>query len=312
MSERSAREWYEEGRAALELSWSADTLSDLQDDYRRALDAFERCLALDPAHAAAHRDRAHLLVKLGRHDEAVDALVAAAHTGGAGVELLVQAAASSLELGRAEATLSLADQALAQAPQHLHALALRAEALSVLGRDSDAVEAWDRALADTAFRSRFPVARARCLRARCVERLGRPDAVATWLGLFIDEARIIQGPACPQVVLEALQTSALAREAFTRSLEQGAGGADSVWLRGGNVWLRARCPTEALDASERQLSLTPRSFEAWVNRAEALAAANRLEEAVAAFEHAVSLNPKHLGAPARLKVVRAQLAAAKG
>jgi tetratricopeptide (TPR) repeat protein len=309
MSARTAQDWYDDGRAALELSWTADTQSDLQDDYRRALAAFEQCLALDPSHAAAQRDRAHVLAKLGRHDEAIDGLVAAAHAGGAGLELLVQAASSSLELGRAEATLSLADQALARDPAHLHALALRAEALSLLGRDADAIEAWDRALADTSFRSRFPVARARCLRARSVERLGRPDAFATWLGLFVDEARTVQWPGCPALVLDALQTSALAREAFTRSLEQGAGGSDFVWLRGGHVWLRARRPDEALAASERQLSLTPRSFDAWVNKAEALAAAGRLEDAIAAFEHAVSLNPTHLGAPARLKAVRAQLPA---
>ncbi|MBL8920508.1 MAG: tetratricopeptide repeat protein [Myxococcaceae bacterium] len=309
MKPRAAQDWYEQGRAALELSWSADTHSDLQDDYRRALDCFEQCLALDPNHPAAQGDRAHVLAKLGRHDEAVDALVAAAHTGGATVERLVAAAASSLKLGQTGATVVLADQALARSPAHLEALVLRAEALSLAGRDAEAVTAWDRALSDAGLPARFPVSRCRCLRARSVERLGRADALATWVAFFVDEARTVQWPGCPAVVLETLEASALAREAFTRSLEQGAGGAELVWLRGANVWLRAHRPEEALAASERQLALTPRSFDAWVDKAEAHAAAGRLEEAVAAFERARALNPTHLGVPARLKVVRAQLAA---
>lgn len=308
MSARSARDWYEQGRAALELSWSADTWSDLQDDYRRALEAFEQCLALEPTHAAAQRDRAHVLSKLGRHDEAIDGLVAVAHSGGANVDVLVEAAASSLKLGHADATLSLAGQALERSPAHLEALVLRAEALSTLGRDDEAVTAWDRALSDPGLRARFPVTRCRCLRARSVERVGRGDAFATWLAFFVDEARTVQSPGCPALVFETLESSALARDAFARSLEQGAGGAASVWLRGADVWLSAHRPLEALAASERHLALAPQSFDAWVDKAEALAAAGRHEDAITAFEHAISLNPAHLGAPARLAVVRAQLA----
>lgn len=306
---RTANDWFEEGLAALQLAWSADTQSDLHADLERAVAAFDEALSLEPGHLRALRERAKVLVRLGRHEEAVDGLVALSQ----GVpddepqfNLLV--AEAFAKLGRHEASLQASEAVLRRVPSMLEALVLRAEALSALRRDALAVDAWDKALADTSFSKGLRGPRARLERAMALERLGRDDAFTAFLTTFVETAGHLHGPLAPALFHEVLKKSAIARDAFQRSLEGGAGGAESLWLRGGNVWLSAQRPVEALVAFERQLVLTPRSAQAWHGKAEALAMDDRLEEAIAAWEQALALWPDFLGAKARLKVVREALA----
>ena len=50
MSTKTAAQWLEEGMAALELSHTADTLSELRGDRETAVAAFTQALALEPDH----------------------------------------------------------------------------------------------------------------------------------------------------------------------------------------------------------------------------------------------------------------------
>ncbi len=61
---------------------------------------------------------------------------------------LVEAASSAIEAERFDDALARADEAVAIAPRSVAALHLRAAALAELGRDDDAVRAYDRALAE--------------------------------------------------------------------------------------------------------------------------------------------------------------------
>lgn len=298
MAPRTAQEWYAEGEKWLELSGSADSARQLEDELTTALDAFTEALAIDPQHVRAKQHRVWLLAKLGRHDAAIDGAIELAAHGQDDVALHRLIATELLAVGNAVQALAAADRALARAPADLDARVLRARALMVSERWTDAIDAWRTVTDDLV-----------------AEKDSRSLEWALELATAQEHADVLPAAAYDRLLerhgarldgfnrrwLETLRRSEAARAA---TLAWFARKGDGVLLRGGSLWLSAGRPHEALVSYERAVALDPVSLAAWIGKAEAHAAVGQVEQAIAAFERALELDPTHLGAQARLKVVR--------
>lgn len=306
---RTADEWVKEGEDFLGSSRWADSVNEYHEALGSARDAFDHAIALEPAHRQAHQGRAEVLVALGDFETAADAYVSVLQLTPAPTALLLFAAARALALAeRAEAALSACDAALALAPADLEVRVLKAELLSRLRRDEAAVEAWNIALSDTAFEKDRRVVRSKVERALALDRLAHPDAATAFAAAM--EAHFDKLTMSPSAATfhTALQTSALARREWSACLERKAPSSNG-WLRAGGAWLAAKRPDEARAAYERVLSLDPRSSRAWFGIAEAYAQEGELEQALAAYDESLKREPGFLGALARRKVIEDELKA---
>lgn len=305
---KTADEWTKEGEDFLGSSRWADSVNEYQESLASARDAFDQAITLEPAHRQAHLGRAEVLVKLGEYETAADAWVSVLQLSGPNGSLLVAAARALSLAERVEAALAACDEALALAPADLEARVLKAESLSRLRRDEAAVEAWNIALSDTALEKDWRVVRSKLERALALDRLAHPDAAHAFAAAF--EAHFDKLTASPSASTfhTALQTSALARREWSACLERVAPSSNG-WLRAGSAWLSAKRPDEARAAYERALSVDPKSSRAWFGIAEAHAQAGELEQALTAYDESLEREPGFLGALARRKVIEAELKA---
>ena len=117
------------------------------EDYAAALRHADRAAALDPASADAHGNRGNALLRLGRRDEALEALQTAQALNSHDPGLAVNIANVLTELDRPAEALEHLDRALALAPGLAVAHLTRGNVLQPLGRHAEALAAYDRALA---------------------------------------------------------------------------------------------------------------------------------------------------------------------
>jgi superkiller protein 3 len=302
MSPRTAEQWFREGCKWLELSGSADTLRQVNEELETALEAFTQAVALDPEHADARLNRAYLLARTGRHAEAVDAAIDLAARGLDDAPLHRLVATQLRESGELKGALAAAERALVRGPAELETRVLCAELLAANQRWAEAIDAWWVVIDDRAA-EKDPRWIRWCLdRAAAQEQVGSLPARAyeRLLEQHGDQLDGFNGR-----WIERLEKSGVARAA-QRAFNARAGNTAASRLRAGNLWLSARQPADALIDFRRALELDPGSVVAWLGVAEAHAASGALDEAISAFERALELDPRHLGARARLEVVRAE------
>jgi tetratricopeptide (TPR) repeat protein len=117
------------------------------EDYDAALSHADASLALDPASPDAHGNRGNALLRLGRREDALEALRAAQTLGPRDPAMAVNVANVLTELDRHAEALESLDRALALAPQLAAAHLNRANVLTRLGRHAEALAAYDQAIA---------------------------------------------------------------------------------------------------------------------------------------------------------------------
>ncbi|MDX2012411.1 MAG: tetratricopeptide repeat protein [Myxococcaceae bacterium] len=303
MSPKTAEAWVKEGLEHLELAHGADSASQLQDDYRRALEAFEQALVLAPGNVDVARHRAKTLLALDEWAEALDALVELRARGDGGAWLHEAVARCHRARGELVQAVDEATLALQLQPGHLELAASRAHDLLALARFAEAREAFIQLLSDSASQGSTRLG-ARIGYARALEGLGE-DASDAWFALVSEEENQVTGGFAERGFVEALASSdslLSALEVWLASVDASA----TRLRRVGDVLLRARRSTRAVTVAQRLVAVAPRDAHAWHLLGEALAQAGRVDESLDAFETALDVWPDFLGAAARLAVVRRQ------
>jgi tetratricopeptide (TPR) repeat protein len=117
--------------------------------------------------------------------------------------------------------------------------------------------------------------------------------------------RELGGDWAPSGFVAALYQFEPAREVYLESLRSSPQDRN-LWIRAGDTFLSARRSDEALVAYQEAIRLAPDDSRVWFSRAEALVQAGR-EDAIAAYEESLRLEPDFLGAKARLDVVLGEL-----
>jgi tetratricopeptide (TPR) repeat protein len=193
----------------------------------------------------------------------------------------------ALSRGDAAGALALIEQAVRLDPRDAAYAFNRAAALTALGRDAEAAEAYGRALT---LRPDWPEAWAN--RAALLRGLGRFEEA---LGAY-DRALTLR-PEAPEshfnrsIALLDLDRPDEALAAVDRALALAPGWAAAHGHRG---WLLRRLKrlAESLASHDRALALDPAFFDSRYNRALTLQDLKRLPEAVAGFEAAIALRPE--------------------
>jgi tetratricopeptide (TPR) repeat protein len=294
---KTADEWFEEGRFELSLvSW--DTMvsnSENHEHLHDALTAFERALELDPKHLGAMRSRGLLLSDFGRHEEAVDVLIAVTARSAPDVDVSRATASSLVSLGQSDNALRAFEEVLRLKPGDELALEGRAKVLATLGRHELALASWDELLArpdPAAGHPQFPDYLSRSLprlgRASALAKLARPEAVSAFAAVIAGEATHLE---YLDDFLEALRQHEVARIAFRAHVEKHA-----AWRTAASSWLKAGRPEDSLAAWDKA---PPTSAPDFAARASAHLAAGQIELATAACQRALELQPG-LGSATRL------------
>ncbi len=143
----TSAEWYQRALDALERSRGADRSHEYESDLDDALSAFDQAIHIDPKHFEAQRDRGFLLAHREQYEAALDSFVAAAALRPPDLETLNAVGTCLLSLKLFERALDEFDEVLRREPNDDVALVGRAEALSGLRRDEEAIAAWDAAIA---------------------------------------------------------------------------------------------------------------------------------------------------------------------
>lgn len=170
---------------------------------------------------------------------------------------LVNLAAARLKLAQPEAALELLDRALVQEPQQADVLAQRGAALAALGRDGEALEAYDAAsaLCEAASPLRGPL---QARRALALLELGRAGEALQ--------------------LLDALPSAQ-------------AASAETSWHRGRALQALER-PADAEAAYRRALALQPNFADAWGHLGGLLKDGGRPDEAAECLRRACELDPQ--------------------
>ena len=264
-----------------------------------ALAHYDRSLALDPAYADAHANRAGVLRRLGRLDEAEQAYAAA-------LALNPRSALSQYnhglllgERGRPAEALAAYDRAIALAPMLAAAHSHRGNVLSALDRDEEAMAAHGQALSlapddaglqhnlglTLAHQARFAEAAATQRRSIAL-RPGYAEAHAALAGTLVELGEVD----------EALAT---ARHAIR--LEPDLGMAHAAL---GQALLEAGDLPAARAALEQALRLRPSYAQSHLNLGVVSYRQGALEAALASYETALTLRPDTWEASYNRGVVR--------
>jgi protein O-GlcNAc transferase len=212
------------------------------------------------------------------------------------------------------------DQALLRTPSLAEAWLGRAQVLSQLGRNVEAVDSCDRAIS-----AKPELTSAHLMRAKLLVDLGRhghalegvdrllaaaPNLAEAWLGrgniLFVlkryEEAleayqrSLALKAALPEAclgranVLNALKRHEEALGAYNQALAINPNQA-GAWLGRGNVFDELKRNDDALAAYDKALALAPDLAEAWLARGNLLSRLNRLAEASSAFDRVSAIIP---------------------
>lgn len=220
-----------------------------QGDPGRALAMIEGALAIDGKRAIAHCNRGVALQDLARHQDALASF----------------------------------DRALALQPDYAVALSNRGNALRHLGHIERALESYDAAL-----RLSPDYAEALCNRALALQSIARHEPALDGFGAALMVKRnypeALHGAA---VSLLALGRPADALEGFERALQMQPEYAEA-WCARGALLLRAQDLEEALSSFRDALDVRPGYARAQLGLANTLRAMGRSDEAVAAYQLALS------------------------
>ncbi len=300
MSAKTAAQWLDEGLEALELSRSADSISELRGARESAVGAFTQALVLEPALLPALLHRAFTLAELEEHETALDAFVAALEVAPSNVALRFGAVESMVALKKYAPALDACETVVKLQPDHRSATFLRARLLSWLERDTEAVAAWDALLPTLKDGGPGSAAVARMMRACSLARLGRADATTAFREVFDDGGDRFSVGFRGNPVAEALRLYEPARAAFQAFTSENRA---TRLAMAAEAWLAAGRPVEALETARQQVEANPSDSRSWFHLAEVHAAAGRVAEALAAYDQSLALEPGFLGAKARRKVV---------
>lgn len=300
MNPKTAAQWLDEGLKALELSHSADSISELRGDRESAVAAFTQALALEPKLLGALIHRAFTLADLEEHEQALDAFVAALEVAPSNVALRFGAVESMVALKTYAPALEACEAVVRLQPDHRTAPFVRARLLSLLERDTEAVEAWDALLPTMKDGGPGSIAVARMMRACSLARLGRADATTAFREIFDGGVDRFSVGFRGNPIAEALRQFEPARAAFQAFI---AANRATRLAMAAEAWLAADRPVEALETARVLVEANPSDSRRWFHVAEVHAAAGRVDEALAAYDQSLALEPGFLGAQARRKVV---------
>ncbi len=269
---KTADDLFEQGLAEQARSggeWSNIDGTNHLDD---ALASFEAALTLDPRHRGALRARGLLLSAFGRHEEALDALIASAAQLPPDAEVLLATGLSLLEVGQAEQALASFEHRLQLLPGDDESILGKAKALMALDRNELALSVWN----ELTFRPKRPFRQwpdylVRCsrelLRASTLARLGREEAFSVFHELIEREASHLEY--VPELGA-AVREHPVALRALTHYLHAHVTEA-KAWRLGGTALLEAGHHTGAVEAWNRVIALEP-SPDAHAARGQAHAA----------------------------------------
>ena len=176
-------------------------------------------------------------------------------------------------------------------PKHLPALNLLAVVLARLGRNTEALGFYDRALTLSPDSAESWYGRGMILLA-----MGRPDdAVESFSSLLAVKPDFTQVHLLRAKLLCDIGRHQAALQAIDELLAITPRLAEA-WLGRSNILFEAGRYEEALTAAERAIALKPSLAEAWHGRGNALNELRRHDEALAAYEKVLVLNPNSGGA----------------
>jgi predicted O-linked N-acetylglucosamine transferase (SPINDLY family) len=186
-------------------------------------------------------------------------------------------------LGRNTDAIASFDRALALAPQAAESWFGRAMTLIAIGRPQDAIASFDRAIA-----AKPEVAQAHLMRAKLLADLRRDnDALAGVDRLLALAPNLAEAWLARSNILFVLARYDAAFAACERALALKPGLAEA-WLARGNVLTELDRCDEALVAYDKAEALSPAPAGAWIGRGNALNKLKRYDEALAAYDKAVS------------------------
>jgi tetratricopeptide (TPR) repeat protein len=176
-------------------------------------------------------------------------------------------------------------------PEHLPALNLLAVVLARLGRNTEALGFYDRALAFSPDSPESWYGRGMILLA-----MGRTDnAIESFSRLLAVKPDFTQVHLLRAKLLCDTGRHEAALQAIEKLLAIAPGLAEA-WLGRSNILFEARRYKEALSAAEKAIALRPSLAEAWHGRGNALNELRHHDEALAAYEKVLALNPNTAGA----------------
>ncbi len=223
-------------------------------NHDRALQLFDRSLAVQPRNPATHYNRANLLRDMGRVDEALRGYESTLALNGRHSGALINRGALLGTQQRHAEALEHYDRATAVAPGDASLHYSRGRALMEMNRTSEAAQAFNRALELSPGNPDFLIGRAHALR-----RSGRlSDALAD----------------------------------FDQAIAGTPDNADAYWGRAG-VLMELRRFHEAVESYDRARAREPALIETLYGRASALIELDRFAEAIADFRRLLSERPDY-------------------
>jgi tetratricopeptide (TPR) repeat protein len=175
-------------------------------------------------------------------------------------------------------------------PRHVAALNLLAVVLARLGRNTEALGFYDRAVAFSPDSPELWYGRGMILLA-----MGRPhEAIASFTRLLAIKPDFTQG----HLLRAKLLCDVGDREAALQGIEKLlaiAPGLAEAWLGRSNILFESGRYDEALSAAEKAIAFRPDLAEAWHCRGNALNELSRHDEALAAYEKVLALNANSAG-----------------
>ncbi|HLH49852.1 MAG TPA: tetratricopeptide repeat protein [Roseiarcus sp.] len=254
----------------------------------KALQSYDRALALQPSHAEAVVNRGAALHELGRLDEALAAAERAVALNGGYPPAHANRGLALHALRRYGEALAAFDRAIALKRDYGDAHAHRAATLFALDRREDALASYDRALAVNPRDAASHFNRGNVLRA-----LGRlADARAAYERALAIDPKHRGALANRGAALHEARRFAEALAAFDALIALSPQDAEAHYNRGNALHDLGRF-AEAASSFDKALAIKPDFVEALYNRGNALFAQKLYAEALAAFERTRAARPDH-------------------
>lgn len=202
-----------------------------------------------------------------------------------------QRALSALKAGKAAEAERLLKAVLRAQPKNVTVLNLLGVALGRLGRNADAVESFDQALALAPNSVESWFGRGMTL----VAANRHQDAIASFDRAIAAKPDFVQVHLLRAKLLTDLRRHDDALAGVDKLLAIAADVAEA-WLGRSNILFALKRYEEALAACERALALKPDLAEAWHGRGNALNEIGRYDDALAAYGRALAINPQSAAA----------------
>jgi tetratricopeptide (TPR) repeat protein len=260
-------------------------------DFLKAIDMFERAVAIAPDEAMAHVNLGLARMESQQPEQALRCFEQALALEPDNVEALFPRSLAQLALAQWEAALLSSTQIVAQQPGHVEAHFNQGRALLELKRHEEALAAYDQVLARQPGHVSALINRGLALSAlaRYPEALGSHDQA-----IALEPTRP-SAHAHRSGVLAAMRRFDEALASCERSLALHPGQVDQLINRGNILFQMERWP-EAAGSYEQALRLDPRCVAALVNLGAALRKTGQWDVAQARCDQALALDPDHLGA----------------